>query len=59
MLGSQGGRPEAISVSDVALLSGGPLVLDPGFNILLAYAVEGAPWVAVSYWPSFYLDRLY
>jgi len=59
VLGSQGGRAEAVSVSDVALLSGGPLVLDPGFNILLAYAVEGAPSVSVSYSPAFYLDRLY
>jgi hypothetical protein len=59
VLGSQGGRPEAVSVSDVALLSGGPLILDPGFNILLAYAVEGVPSVSVSYFPSFYIDRLY
>jgi hypothetical protein len=59
VLGSQGGRADAISVSDVALLSGGPLTLEPGLNMLLAYCIEGSPNVSVSYFPAYYSDRLW
>ena len=59
-LGSQFGRPDAISVMDTATLSGGPLTVDPSqaAAILLVYSVEGAPAVALSYWARYFLDRV-
>jgi hypothetical protein len=57
-LGSQTGRPAAISVSDVMTISGGPLTVEPGINTLMAYAQEGAPSIAVSYWPRWFAERL-
>jgi hypothetical protein len=65
-LGSQSGRPAAISVMDVnpttganvVTISGGPLTVEPGINTLMAYAQEGAPSIAVSYWPRWHAERL-
>jgi hypothetical protein len=58
VLGSQYDRSQGISILDQATLSGGPITIDPGENLLLAYAVEGAPNLAVSYLPRWYADRL-
>jgi hypothetical protein len=65
-LGSQLGRPQAISAMDinpvtganVVTISGGPLTIEPGINTLMAYAQEGAPSIAISYWPRWHIERL-
>jgi len=57
-LGSQVGRPQAISVMDALTVSGGPLTIEPGQNTLMAYAQEGAPSIAVTYWPRWHAERL-
>jgi hypothetical protein len=57
-LGSQLGRPDAVSVTDAMTISGGPLTIESGTNTLMAYAQEGAPSIAVSYWPRWHAERL-
>jgi hypothetical protein len=57
VMGSVFDRSAAISVLDSSLVSGGPLFLNPGDNLLLCYAVEGAPALNVTYFPRFWLDR--
>jgi hypothetical protein len=60
VLGSQGGRAEAISVMDNAILSGGPMILEPSEadNQLFAYSADGlAPAIALSYFPAWFFDR--
>jgi hypothetical protein len=58
-LGSQNGRPQAISVMDaVQALSGGPLTLEPGDNKLLAWSLAGAPILGIEYFPRWYQERL-
>jgi hypothetical protein len=44
-------------VLDSALVSGGPLFLEPGDGYMLLYATEGAPALAVNYSPRWFLDR--
>jgi hypothetical protein len=57
--GSQAGRPDAISVTDaVQILSGGPLTLQPGDNLMLAYSLAGAPTISVEYYPRWFHQRL-
>ena len=60
ILGTNSDRTAAISVMDQCLaISGGPLTLYPaGDNMLLAYAVEGSPQLALSYVDAWFLDRL-
>jgi hypothetical protein len=58
-LGSQNGRPQAISVTDaIPALSGGPLTLEPGDNKLLAWSLAGPPALAIEYFPRWYQERL-
>lgn len=57
ILGSQYDRPYAISVLDSAYPTGGPISLEPGDNILFAYCYEGAPALAATYFPRYYIDR--
>jgi hypothetical protein len=58
-LGSQNGRPQAVSVTDaIPTLSGGPLTLEPGDNKLLAWSLAGAPALAISYFPRWFQERL-
>ena len=57
-LGSQFGRPAAISVTDACTLSGGPLTVEPGTNALLAYCQEGAPAISVTYYARWFAERL-
>lgn len=58
VLGSAFDRAEAVSVMDAATISGGPLVVYPGDQILFAYSPAGAPALVAFHWPSFYLDRI-
>jgi hypothetical protein len=47
----------SISVLDYALLSGGPLYVDPGDNLLMTYSPSGAPNLGVTYSPRWYVVR--
>jgi hypothetical protein len=58
VLGSTSGRAQATSVLASSFVSGGPLTVDPGSNVLLCYCIEGAPALAAYYYPAWYLDRL-
>ncbi|HMH89687.1 MAG TPA: hypothetical protein VK586_01250 [Streptosporangiaceae bacterium] len=61
-LGSQFGRPDAISVMDSSLISGGPLTVEPseGDNLLFAYSADAAaPAISLSYGPRYWFDRLF
>jgi hypothetical protein len=61
VMGSQAGRPNAISVMDNSpAISGGPLFVEPadGDNQLFVYCADAvAPSVSLSYFPAFYFDR--
>jgi len=60
LTGSQASRSSAISVLDSAVLSGGPLHVEPaeGDNLLFVYSADAAaPSVALSYFPAWYFDR--
>jgi hypothetical protein len=51
-------RAEAASILGSAFISGGPISVEPGDNILMAYCVEGCPAISVTYHPRWFLDRL-
>jgi hypothetical protein len=57
ILASQADRNQAASVLANAIVSGGPLLVNPGDNTLLAYAVEGAPSIVATYRPAYRIDR--
>jgi hypothetical protein len=60
IMGSQNGRPDAISVTDVATISGPGLCVEPadGQNLLFVYSADGvAPSVACSFFPRYFFDR--
>lgn len=61
IMGSQGGRPNAISVMDnTPYISGGPLFVEPADadNQLFCYCADGsAPNVSLSYYAAYYFDR--
>lgn len=60
IMGSQLGRPNAISVTDVATISGPAMSIDPadGDSLLFAYSADGvAPSIAVSYAARYFFDR--
>jgi hypothetical protein len=50
-------RQHQVSVLDYAQLDGGPLYIGPGDNLFLVYSTSGAPDLALSYAPRWYLDR--
>jgi hypothetical protein len=56
-LASTYGRSQAVSVTDSAVLTGGPLTADPGDNALLMYSPTGQPAVTCSYLPRWMADR--
>jgi hypothetical protein len=58
-LGSQAGRPDAISVTDaVGIATGGPLTVQPGDNALLVHCPDAVtPAVSGSYFPRWFLDN--
>lgn len=58
VLGTMFDRNSAISVLDQCNVSGGPLTVYPGDNILLLYCIEGAPAAVASYSPRWQNDRL-
>jgi hypothetical protein len=57
VLASQADRNQAASVLAGANISGGPLLVNPGNNTLLAYAVEGPPSIVATYRPAYRVDR--
>ena len=60
VMGSQIGRPGAVSVTDNAIISGPPMAVEPsdGDNLLFVYSADGvAPSVACSFFPHWYFDR--
>ena len=59
IMGSVLDRGNAVSVTDQAMIiSGGPLFVDPeGNQLLLVYAVEGAPGVQLTYFPRWRAGR--
>jgi hypothetical protein len=62
-LGSNSGRPNAISVMGECPVISGVLSLEPadGDNQLFAYCVDGAgaPSIGLAYYPRWYFDRLF
>jgi hypothetical protein len=62
IMGSQGGRPNAISVMDnTPYISGGPLFVEPADsdNQVFCYCADGsAPNVSLSYFASYFFDRI-
>lgn len=58
LLGSSHERDRAISVLDMAVVTGGPLFVGPGNNLLLVYSSKGAPNLKVTYPPRWYSDRV-
>jgi hypothetical protein len=61
ILGSNGGRPNAISVFDACTaISGGTMTIEPADseNLLFTYSADGvAPSISVSYHPRYFFDR--
>jgi hypothetical protein len=60
VLGSNGGRPNAVSVLDNTVVSGGAIALEPadGDNQLFTYSADAlAPVISVSYYPRWFFDR--
>jgi hypothetical protein len=60
ILGSQGGRANAIGVLDNTISSGGVIALEPadGDNQLFTYSADAlAPVISVSYYPRWFFDR--
>jgi hypothetical protein len=57
-LGSAMDRAQAVSVTDSAIISGGPLYMTSGDNVLMVYSPSGAPSLGVTYQPRWYLGRL-
>jgi hypothetical protein len=60
VLGSQGGRPNAIGVLDNSIISGGAIYIEPSDcdNLLFVYSADGlAPAISLSYWPRWFFDR--
>ena len=58
IMGSNTDRTQAVSVMDQCVaISGGPLTLYPGDNVILAYAAEGAPQLGITFFPSWYIER--
>lgn len=54
----QDGRKAAVSVSDQTMMSGGPLMLEPGDNTFMAYSNDGgAPAISLSYFPRYAFGR--
>jgi len=50
-------RQHQVSVLDSAMISGGALYIAAGDNLMLCYSTAGAPDLAISYAPRWYLDR--
>jgi hypothetical protein len=58
VMGSLYDRDDAVSIMDRAVITGGPVSVDPHGNAgLLVYAAEGAPNTQLTFWPAWWLDR--
>jgi hypothetical protein len=59
VLGSNTDRSSAISVLDrCPVISGGPMTVYPGVNLMFLWCLEGAPQASVQYYPRWMADRL-
>jgi hypothetical protein len=58
LLGSSHERDRAISVLDMAMVTGGPLYVAPGDNLLLTYSTKGALNLVITYLPRWFSDRV-
>lgn len=58
LLASGMDRAQAVSVLDSAIVSGGPLFVDSGDNLITVYSPVGAPNVGVTYNPRWYVNRM-
>lgn len=58
VLGSGHGREQSVSTLDMTLITGGPLYVESGENLLLVYSTSGAPDLGVKYSPRWYSDRI-
>jgi hypothetical protein len=57
--GSATDRTRATSVLANALVSGGPMTLDPGVsNQLLVHSLQGYPGITATFYPAWWIDRL-
>jgi hypothetical protein len=61
-LGSATDRTQAVSVIDACVgpfgaISGGPLTVDPGDNLLMVYSLEGIPAVDATYYDRCMIER--
>lgn len=58
IMGTLFDRPDAVSVLDRAIVSGGPITVDPfGSQQLFLYSLEGAPGAQLVYYPRWMEDR--
>lgn len=55
--GTYQNRKSSVSVLDYSLVSGGPLYVTPGDNLLMTYSTSGAPNLSVTYAPRWYFSR--
>lgn len=51
-------RQHNVSLMEYAFISGGPLYIGAGDNLLLTYSPAGAPSLGITYSPRWYLDRI-
>jgi hypothetical protein len=51
-------RQHNVSLMEYTFVSGGPLYIGAGDNLLLTYSPSGAPSLGLSYSPRWYLDRI-
>jgi len=58
ILGTAVDRKHSISVMDSTFVSGGPLYVKSGDNILMTYSITGAPNIDVVYSPRWYTSRM-
>lgn len=56
--GTSQDRQHNVSLMEYSFVSGGPLYIGPGDNLLLTYSPSGAPALGLTYGPRWYLDRI-
>lgn len=56
--GSTNDRTSAFGILDVSIVTGGPILFEPGNNKLLAWVPANAPVVTVSYYPRWLDERV-
>jgi hypothetical protein len=56
--GTSQDRQHNVSLMEYTFVSGGPLYISAGSNLLLAYSPSGAPSLGLSYAPRWHLDRI-